>query len=97
MRSTVTVCDPGPGDKSRLGQRQLYFPATRLEREARRLGVSIEEFIRRLIREEHERSESHPKPSEAFSRYSGPEHGVELPPPASYGYQPIDFTDENKD
>ena len=82
MSSTVTVRDLDPGDKSWL------------KREARQLGVSMEEFIRRLIRERRERSERHAKPSEAFARYFGPEHGVELPPPTGYGYRPANFTDE---
>ena len=82
MSSTVTVRDLDPRDKSWL------------KREACRLGISMEEFIRRLIREEHARSERHAKPSEAFKRYFGPEHGVELPPPARYGSRPVEFTGE---
>ena len=64
MSSTVTVRDLDPRDKSWL------------KREARRLGISMEEFIRRLVREKRARSERHAKPSEAFKRYFGPEHGV---------------------
>ena len=82
MSSTVTVRDLDPGDKSWL------------KREARRIGVSMEEFVRRLIREKRERSERHAKPSETFKRYFGPEHGIELPPPPRYGYRPVMFTDE---
>ena len=82
MGSTFTVRDLDPGDKSWL------------EREARRIGVSMEELVRRLIREKRERSERDSKPSEAFERYFGPEHGVELPSPARYGYRPVKFTDE---
>ena len=82
MGSTFTVRDLDPGDKSWL------------EREARRIGVSMEEFVRRLIREKRERSERDAKPSETFKRYFGPEHGVELPPPARYGYRPVKVTDE---
>ena len=82
MSSTVTVRDLDPRDKSWL------------KREARRLGISMEEFIRRLIREKRARSGRHAKPSEAFKRYFGPEHGVELPPPVRYGYRPVTFTDE---
>ena len=84
MSSTVTVRDLDPGDKSWL------------KREARRLGVSMEELVRRLIRERRERTERPEKPSEAFRRYFGPEHGVELPPPARYGYRPVEFTDERE-
>ena len=82
MSSTVTVRNLDPRDKSWL------------KREARRLGISMEEFIRRLIRKERARCERHANPSEAFKRHFGPEHGVELPPPARYGYRPIEFTDE---
>ena len=82
MGSTFTVRDLDPGDK--------YW----LEREARRIGVSMEELVRRLIREKRERSERNAKPSKAFEWYFGPEHGVELPPPARYGYRPVKFTDE---
>ena len=84
MGPAFTVRDLDPGDKSWL------------EREARRIGVSMEELVRRLIREKRERSERDAKPSEAFERYLGPEHGVELPPPARYGYRPVKFTDERR-
>ena len=82
MSSTVTVRNLDLRDKSWL------------KREARRLGISMEEFIRRLIREERARSERDAKPSEAFKRYFGPEYGVELPPPARYGYRPVELTGE---
>ena len=82
MSSTVTVRDLDLRDKSWL------------KREARRLGISMEEFIRRLIRDERARSERDAKHSEAFKRYFGPEHGVELPPPARYGYRPVELTGE---
>ena len=84
MSSSVTVRDLDPRDKSWL------------KREARRLGISMEEFIRWLVREKRARSERHAKPSEAFKRYFGPEHGVELPPPARYGSRPVEFTDERE-
>ena len=81
MRSTVIVRGLDPNEKSWL------------KREARRLGISMEEFVRRLIREERERSERRATPSEAFRRYFGPEHGVELAPPARYGYRQVEFTE----
>ena len=62
----ITVRDIDPGDKSWL------------KREARRVGVSMEEFVRRLIREKRVKTDCRPKPSEAFARHFGPEHGVEL-------------------
>ena len=67
MSSTVTVRDIDPADKAWLKQ------------EARQVGVSMEEFIRRLIREKRTKAEYRATPSKAFRRYFGPEHGVELP------------------
>ncbi len=84
MNSTITVRDIDPGDKSWL------------KHEARHVGVSMEEFVRRLIREEREKRERSTKPSEAFKRYFGPEHGVELPASARYSYTPVEFSDESK-
>ena len=80
--SAITVRGIDPGDKSWL------------KREARRSGVSMEEFVRRLIREERRKAERRLKPSEAFMRYFGPRHGVELPPPARHGFRPFLFSDE---
>ena len=84
MGSTITVRDIDPGDKSWL------------KREARHVGVSMEEFVRRLIREKRAKAERRMKPSEAFVRHFGPEHGVELPSSARYGYRPIAFADEGE-
>ena len=84
MSSTVTVRDIDPGDKSWL------------KREARQAGVSMEEFVRRLIRERRAKTERRPMPSEAFKRHFGPGHGVELPPPGRHGYRPVAFADESE-
>ena len=75
MSSTVTVRDIDPADKAWL------------KREARQVGVSMEEFIRRLIREKRAKAEHRATPSEAFRRYFGPEHGVALPEPRRYAYR----------
>ena len=80
--SDITVRGVDPGDKSWL------------RREARRSGVSMEEFVRRLIHEERRKAERRLKPSEAFMRCFGPRHGVELPPPEPRGYRPLLFSDE---
>ncbi len=71
MSSSITVRNIDPGDKSWL------------RREARRLGVSMEEFVRLLIREKRTKTERRPKPSEAFARHFGAEHGVNLQPPSA--------------
>ena len=60
MNSTITVRDINPGDKAWL------------QREARQAGVSMEEFVRRLIREKRVNSERRAKPSEVFERHFGP-------------------------
>ncbi len=83
MSSSITVHDIDPGDKSWL------------KREARLVGVSMEEFVRRLIREKRSKTERRPKPSEAFARQFGEDHGVELPLPARRGYRPQVFPGED--
>lgn len=55
----------------------------------------MEGFVRRLIREKRVNSERRAKPAEAFKRYFGPEHGVELPLPERYGYRSVSFAGEN--
>lgn len=83
MSSVITVRGIDPGDKSWL------------KREARDSGVSMEEFVRRLIREARERAERRTKPSEVFKRFFGPENGIDLPPPDRYGYRPVESADED--
>lgn len=75
VKSTITVRDIDARDKSWL------------QREARRLGLSMEEFVRRLIRETREKATRRETPSQAFRRYFGPQHGAELPPRGTYGYE----------
>ena len=82
MSSALTVRDIDPGDKS-------WF-----NRETRHVGVSMEEFVRRIIREKCIKTEQRPKPSEVFGRYFGRKHGVELPPRVPMAYKPVEFTDE---
>ena len=82
MSTSITVRDIDPGDKSWL------------RREARQIGVSMEELVRRLIHEKRAKTERRLKPSEAFARHFGEEHGVELPPPARRGYRPLSFSRE---
>ena len=82
MSTSLTVRDIDPGDKSWL------------RREARQIGVSMEELVRRLTHEKRTRTERRPKPSEAFARHFGEEHGIELPPPVRRGYKPPSFPGE---
>ena len=84
MSSAITVRGIDPGDKSWL------------KHAARDTGVSMEEFVRRLIREKRERAELRTKPSQVFRRYFGPEHGIDLPPPGRYGYRPVVFAGEDE-
>ena len=65
-----------------------------LRDEAKRLGVSMEELMRRVIRERREQAACRLSPSEAFRKYFGPEHGVELPPRVRYGRHSLDFPDD---
>ena len=84
MSTSITVRDIDPGDKSWL------------RREARQMGISMEELVRRLIREERTKTERRPKPSEAFARHFGMDHGVDLPPRVRCGYRPLSFSGEGE-
>ena len=84
MNTSITVRDIDPGDKSWL------------RREARHIGVSMEELVRRLIREKRTKAERRLKPSEAFARHFGEEHGVELPPSINHGHRPLSFSLEEE-
>ncbi|MCY3840153.1 MAG: hypothetical protein OXH09_16140 [Gammaproteobacteria bacterium] len=64
MSTSITVRDIDPADKSWL------------KREARLVGVSMEEFVRRIIHEKRVETESRPRPSEAFARHFGERHVV---------------------
>ena len=85
MGSSITVRDIDPGDKSWL------------RREARQVGVSMEELVRRLIREKRTKNERRPKPSKAFARHFGEDHGVELPPPVRRRYKALSFSGEGEE
>ncbi len=85
MGSSITVREIDPGDKSWL------------RREARQTGVSMEELVRRLIREKRTKTECRPKPSEVFARHFGEEHGVELTQPARTGYRPLSFSTQDRE
>lgn len=57
-------------------------------------GISMEEFVRRMIRKERERNTSTESVSDICLRFFGPEHGVELPPRGKYGYRPLEFPED---
>lgn len=80
MGTSITVRNIDPGDKSWL------------RREARQVGVSMEELVRRLIHGKRAKTERRPKPSEAFARHFGEQHRVELPSAARYGCKPLSFS-----
>ncbi len=83
MSTSLTVRDIDPADKSWL------------KRESRQVGVSMEEFVRRLIHEKRAKTERRPKPSEAFARHFGERHGVELLASARRAYRPLTFSTED--
>lgn len=76
MKATITVRDIDPGDKDWL------------RHEAKRSGVSMEEYVRRLISEKRRREKARERPSEAFRRHFGAEHGVDLPARPQVGQKP---------
>ena len=62
-----------------------------LKAEAKDAGISMEEFVRRMIRKQREASTREESVSGIFLRHFGPENGVELPPRGRYGYRPLEF------
>ena len=83
MSSVITVRDLDQGDRAWL------------RREARHAGLSMGEYVRRLIREKRKEVERRRKPSEVFRRHFGPEHGIELPLTRSYRHKPVTFGDRS--
>ena len=85
MSTSITVRDIDPRDKSWL------------RREARQIGISMEELVRRLIHEERSKTECRRKPSEVFARHFGAQHGIDLPPRARCGFRPLSFSGEEEE
>ncbi len=81
MRTTITVRNLDPSDKAWV------------EQEAKRLGLSMEAFIRRLVHEKRREREAAETPSATFAALFGPEHGVDLPFESHAAYRPLDFSD----
>ncbi len=84
MGSAIIVRKLNPGNKSWIRQ------------EAASRGISMEEFVRRLINESRRRSQESIKPSEAFQQYFGQENGIELPVSERYGYKPVALFGEDE-
>ena len=81
----ITIRDIDPRDKSWL------------KREARQIGVSMEELVRRLIHEKRTKTERRPKPSEIFARNFGEEYGAELPLSPRFDCRALSFSGEAKE
>ena len=79
MSSTITVRDIDPSDKAWL------------QAEAKRAGLSVDSYVRKMITERRAKTQQKEKPSEVFKRYFGPENGVDLPELPKIGARPIDF------
>lgn len=84
MGSVITLRNLEPGDR------------TWLRHQARLAGLSVEEYVRRLIREKREESEPRHKPSEVFGKHFGATHGTELPPTRRYRHKAVTFGDETE-
>ena len=79
MSFAITVRGLNPSEKSWL------------KAEAREAGISMEEFVRRMIRRQREQDRHAGSAADLFLRHFGPEHGVKLPPRQRYGYRPLEF------
>ena len=62
-----------------------------LQSEAERRHLSMEELVRRMIRDERQRSLRRRKPSEIVLRYFGPDAGVDLGERARFGFEARDL------
>lgn len=79
MTTRITIREIDPKDKSWL------------EHQARVAGVTVDEFVLRLIREKRAQYERKLQPSKIFKQYFGKEHGVELPESTRVSYKPVSF------
>ena len=64
-----------------------------LQREAARLQLSMEEMVRRLIREKRQQSMQQTSPSEIVKRHFGPRNGVDLGERRRFGFKVPDLQD----
>lgn len=64
-----------------------------LQSEAERRHLSVEELVRRMIRDERQRSLRRRKPSEIVGRYLGPNASVDLGERARFDFEARDLPD----
>ena len=64
-----------------------------LQREAARLQLSMEEMVRRLIREKRQQSMQETPPSVIVRRHFGPRNGVDLGERKRFGFKVPDLQD----
>jgi hypothetical protein len=62
-----------------------------LQQEAARQHLSMEELVRRLIREKRQQSKQHKRPSEIVSGYFGAQGGVDLGERSRFGFEVPDL------
>ena len=67
-----------------------------IQDQARQLGISMSEFIRRLLHDHRMRTEYQLQPPKAFAEYFGEKHGVELPERSQFSYRPITLTEKKE-
>ncbi len=84
MTTSIIVRDIDPGDKALL------------QREFRQTEVSMDELVRRLIHEQRTKAEHRSKPSEAFARHFGVDHGIDFSPPVRCGFRPLSLVSEGQ-
>ena len=84
MSTAITIRIIDPADKAWLRQ------------EAQRLRVSVAEVVRRLVHEERIKSEGRQNPAEAFAKYFGKEHGIDLQLPRR-SHKPLTFPSDDEE
>ena len=83
MSSTITVRDIDPSDKAWL------------QAEAKRVGLSMEAYVRKMIEDRRAKTQVREKPSDVFKRYFGEDNGVDLPARPKVGIRPVDFSEDS--
>ena len=84
MSSVITIRGIDPGDRAWL------------RHEASHAGLSMSEYVLRLIHRERKKAQRRLKPSEVFKRHFGPEHGIELRVAKHYRHKPVTVGGESE-